>query len=53
MVTKICTPPQVATQKMFFANASKMIRNWFLTFEPDLFKIICNLPKWAQEKIWT
>ena len=52
MVTKICTPPQVATQKMVFANASKMI-NWFLTLQPDLFKIICNLPKWAQEKAWT
>ena len=36
--------------KIFFANASKIIRNWFLTLQPDIFQIICNLPKWAQER---
>ena len=35
--------------KMLFANTSKIIRNWFLTLQPDIFKIICNLPKWAKE----
>ena len=38
--------------KMLFAHASKIIRNWFLTFQPDIFQIICNLPKWAQERAW-
>ena len=35
---------------MLFANASKIIRNWFLTLQPDIFKIISNLPKWTQER---
>ena len=38
--------------KMLFANASKITRNWFLTLQPDIFLIICNLPKWAQEREW-
>ena len=37
---------------MLFATASKIIGNWFLTFQPDIFKIICNLPNWAQERAW-
>ena len=37
---------------MLFVNASKIKTNWFLTLEPDIFKIICNLPKWAQERAW-
>ena len=35
---------------MLFANLSKIIRNWFLTLQPDVFKFFCNLPKWAQER---
>ena len=35
---------------MLFANLSKIIRNWFLTLQPDVFKTFCNLPKWAQER---
>ena len=35
---------------MLFANALKIIRNWFLTLQPDIFKIICKLPKWAQKR---
>ena len=36
-VTKFCTPPQAATQgKILFANASKVIRNWFLTLQPEV-----------------
>ena len=51
MVTKFCTlHPGYYTGKMLFANASKIITNWFLTLQPDIFKIICNLPKRAQEK---
>ena len=51
MVTKFCTPPPGCyTREMLFANASKIITNWFLTFQPDIFKMICNLPKRAQEK---
>ena len=34
MVTKFCTPG-CYTGKMLFANASKIIRNWFLTLQPD------------------
>ena len=30
-----------------FANVSKIERNWFLTLQPNIFKIIYNLPKWA------
>ena len=52
MVTKFCTPG-CYTGKMLFANASKIIRNWFLTLQLDIFKIICNLPKWAQERAST
>ena len=37
---------------MLFANVSKIVRNWFLTLQPDIFKIICNLPKWAQVRAW-
>ena len=33
------------TGKTLFTNVSKIIRNWFLTLQPDIFKIICNLPK--------
>ena len=40
------------TGKMLFANASKIIRNWFVTVQPNIFKIIFNLPKWAQERVW-
>ena len=39
-------PPGCYTGKMLFANASKTITNWFLTLQPDIFKIICNLPNW-------
>ena len=53
MVTKFCAlPPGCDTGKMSFANASKIITNWFLTLQPDIFKIICNLPKWVQERAW-
>ena len=38
---------------MSFSNASKILRNWFLTLRRDLLNFICNLPKWAQEKAWT
>ena len=41
--------PGCYTGKMLFANASKIIRNWFLTLQPDIFKIICNIPKWHQK----
>ena len=50
MVKEFCTPPPgYRTGKMLFANASKIIANWFLTLQPDIFKIISNLSKWAQE----
>ena len=40
MVKKFCSPtPGCYTGKMLFANASKFI-NWFLTLQPDTFKII-------------
>ena len=41
--------PGCYTGKMLFANASKIITNWFLTLQPDIFEIICNLQKCAQE----
>ena len=40
------------TGKMLFANASKIIRNWFLALQPDIFKIICNLLNGPQERAW-
>ena len=53
MVTKFCTPPPgFYTGKILFANASKIITNWFLTLRSDIFKIICNLPKLARDAIW-
>ena len=48
--TKFCTPG-CYIGKMLFAvrnNASKIIRNWFFTLQPDIFTIIYNLPKWAK-----
>ena len=39
------------TGKMF-ANASKIITNWFWTLQPDIFKIISNLLKWLQKRAW-
>ena len=49
MVTNFCTPPPGCyTGKMLFAIASKIIKNWFLTLQPDVFNIICNLPKWPK-----
>ena len=51
MGKKFCTPPPgYYNGKMFFANASKITTNWFLTFQPHILKIIRNLPKWAQER---
>ena len=51
MVTELCTPPPGCyIGKMLFANALKIIKNWFLTLQPDIFRIICNLLKWAQER---
>ena len=35
--------------RMLFAKTS-IIRNWFLALQPNAFKIICNLPKWVQER---
>ena len=32
---------------MLFANASEIIRNWFLTLQPDNY---LKLPNWAQER---
>ena len=50
-VTKFCTLPSGCyTGKMLVAKASKTIRNWLSTLQPDIFKVICNLPKWAQER---
>ena len=37
------------TLRMLFAKTS-IIRNWFLTLQPNVFKTICNLPKWVQER---
>ena len=52
MVTKFCTPPPGCyTGKTLFA-VSKIIRNWFFTLQPDIFKIICNLTKLTQEMAW-
>ena len=36
-VTKFClySTPRCYTRKMFFADASKLIRNWFVTLQPD------------------
>ena len=50
---KKCSTPGCYTRKLLFANSSKIIRNWFLTLRPNIFKVIWNLPKWAQEKAWT
>ena len=47
-VTKFCTP-SFHTGKMLFADASKIMRNWFFVLQPDIFLIVCNLPKRAQE----
>ena len=50
MSTKFSTP-DCYTRKMPFAmknNASKIIRNWFFTFQPDILKISYNLPKWVK-----
>ena len=53
MITKFGTePPGCYSGKMLSAKASKIITIWFLTLQPDIFRIICNLPKWAQEKLW-
>ena len=53
MFTKFCTqPPGCYTGEILFANASKVMTNWFLTLQPNILKIICNLPKWAQERAW-
>ena len=50
MVIKFCTAPLGwYTEKMLSDNASEIIANWFLTLQPDIFKIIFNLPNWAQE----
>ena len=52
MVTKMNPTPGCYTGKMFFAIASKIIKTWFLTLQSDSFYVICNLPKWTQEKAW-
>ena len=52
MVTKFCIQPP-GCYTMLFANVSKIITNWFVILQPDIFKIICNLTKWAQERAWT
>ena len=53
MVAKLCTPPRGHyTGKISFTNASKIITNWFLTLQPDIFKTISSLPQWAQERAW-
>ena len=44
--------PGCYTGKMLFANVSKIMRNWFLTLQSDIFKVICSLPKCAQERAW-
>ena len=52
MVTKFCTPtPGCYTGKMF-VNVLKIRTNSFLIPQPDISKIICDLPKWAQESEW-
>ena len=52
MVTKFCTPtPGCYTGKMF-VNVSKIRTNSFLIPQPDISKIICDVPKWAQESEW-
>ena len=44
-------PPGCYTGKMLFASRSKIIANWFLTLQLFLgTSIICNFPKWAQER---
>ena len=53
MVTKCCKPhTSCYIVKILFAKASKIITNWLLTLQPDILKIIGNLPKWAQERAW-
>ena len=53
MVAKFCTThPDCCTGKTLFANVSKIKTNWFLPLQRDISKIICNLPKWAQERAW-
>ena len=42
--------PGCYTGKMMFANASKIIRSWFLTLQLDVFKIVCNLTKVGTRK---
>ena len=50
---KILYPtPGCYTGEMLFANGSKIIRNWFLTLQLDICKIIGDVPKWAQERAW-
>ena len=52
MVKKFCTLPLDCYTEKMFANASKIIANWFLTLQLDILKIIRNLPKWIQEMPW-
>ena len=53
MVTKFCNPhTNCYIGKILFAKASKIITNWLLTLQLDIFNIIGNLPKWAQENAW-
>ena len=41
----VYTPPQAATGKMLFVNASKITRNWFLTLQPDNYKQFTKVDK--------
>ena len=52
MVTKFCNPSLVCYTGKMFVNMSKIRTNCFLTLQSDIFKIICDLPKWAQESEW-
>ena len=51
MVRRFCSQSSYLG-KILFAHASKIIRNWFLTLQPDILYIICNLPKWEPDRVW-
>ena len=48
MITKLCPHPQAATQ----GKCCLLMLQKFLTLQPDIFKIICILSNWAQERAW-
>ena len=50
MSTKLCTRGCYTVKTLFAVknDASKIIRNMFFTHQPEIFKIVYNLPKWVK-----